>query len=372
MKIIVFSSYSYITKVNNYGSILQYFALQTFLERYGHEVRWLRYRSVKTPPKGFSRWVREKILHSNFRLDNVVFHNKEGFDSFIKKHIKLTDEYYETSEELFANPPESDLLIVGSDQVWNGYSPDRYLAFAKRGVPKISYAVSFGKSHISKYLWPLLWYYIRDFKAISIRERSGANLCHKLGRKDAKYVIDPSFLLSKEDYGHIIQSDGIKSISKDTYVYGYFVNPFPNNDFHIANALNEYLDVTNLSFYVTGIQKAELALADYDIIQPSPLEWVNYIMNAKSVITNSFHGVAFAINLQKPFLLIVQKGAMSNQNCRYLNLLERLGLEERIYSEEKGNMMMQMEKPIDWVTVNQKREDFIKESVLFLYNAING
>ena len=94
MNIIVLSSYSYIIKVNNYGSILQYFALQTYLENRGHQVQWLKYEAIKTPPKGINKWLREKLLHSSFKTDNVIFHNKEGFENFIAKYIKLTDHIY--------------------------------------------------------------------------------------------------------------------------------------------------------------------------------------------------------------------------------------------------------------------------------------
>lgn len=370
MKIIVLSSYSYVTKVNNYGSMLQYFALQTYLERKGHEVKWLKYDAVKTPPTGINRWLREKILHSYFKTDDVEFHNKKGFMEFMEKYIHLTAEHFVNRKELYARPPKADLFVVGSDQVWNGYSPDRFLTFVPKDTPKISYAVSFGKSHVPSYLRPLLWWYLRGYKAISVRETEGVSLCQSLVNKKVNYVIDPSFLLRKDDYASIIQFD--PSIKKlDTpYIYGYFVNPFPKNELYEKQSIDTFLNEKDMPFYVTGIQNAEPALADYKEIQPSPLEWINLILNADAVITNSFHGVAFAINLQRPFMLIVQNGDMSNQNCRYLNLLKKLGLEDRIYNSNKGSLKEQMEHKIDWKSVNTKREDFITESEEFLANAL--
>ena len=372
MKIIVLSSYSYVIKVNNNGSLLQYFALQTYLEKNGHEVQWLQYEAQKKEPKGINRWLREKLLHSYFKTDNVQFHNKEGFFKFIDRYIKLTKEKYRNKKELYSNTPNADLYIVGSDQVWNGFSPDRYLMFVPSSIPKISYAVSFGKNKIPQYMRPLLWYYLKRFTAISVREMEGVELCHSLGRNDAQYTIDPSFLLNREEYIKFIKKDNCIQPTSKSYIYGYFVNPFPNNTLTAKEVIDQYIKESKKEFIVTGIQNAEYALTDYNSIQPSPLEWINTILNADNILTNSFHGVAFSINLQKPFLVILQNGDMSNQNCRYLNLLKRLGLEDRIYNSTKGSIQKQMNNFIDWESVNRKKEIFIEESRTFLQTALSS
>lgn len=371
MEIIVLSSYSYIIKVNNYGSILQYYALQTYLERKGHNVKWLKYEAIKKTPKGLNKWLREKFLHSYFKTDNVEYYNKEGFSQFINKYINLTSQTYITSKELYTLPPKADLYIVGSDQVWNGYSPDRFLTFVPKNIPKISYAVSFGKNKIPQYMKPLIWFYLKGFKAISVRETEGVKLCHSLGRKDAKYTIDPSFLLNKEDYTKIIKNDKSITTIPYPYIYGYFVNPFPDNILTEKTSIDSFLKNSQLPFFVTGIQNAEFALKEYNIINPSPLEWINTILNAKYIITNSFHGVAFSINLQKNFLLISQAGDMANQNCRYFNLLKRLGLEDRIYNSTKGSLEKQMKASINWDKVEIEKNKFISESQNFLLNEIS-
>lgn len=371
MEIIVLSSYSYIIKVNNYGSILQYYALQTYLERKGHNVKWLKYEAIKKTPKGLNKWLREKFLHSYFKTDNVEYYNKEGFSQFINKYINLTSQTYITSKELYTLPPKADLYIVGSDQVWNGYSPDRFLTFVPKNIPKISYAVSFGKNKIPQYMKPLIWFYLKSFKAISVRETEGVKLCHSLGRKDAKYTIDPSFLLNKEDYTKIIKNDKSITTIPYPYIYGYFVNPFPDNILTEKTSIDSFLKNSQLPFFVTGIQNAEFALKEYNIINPSPLEWINTILNAKYIITNSFHGVAFSINLQKNFLLISQAGDMANQNCRYFNLLKRLGLEDRIYNSTKGSLEKQMKASINWDKVEIEKNKFISESQNFLLNEIS-
>ena len=137
-------------------------------------------------------------------------------------------------------------------------------------------------------------------------------------------------------------------------------------------AIDAYIKEMGIDFYVTGIQNAELALTQYRELQPTPLEWINIILNAECILTNSFHGVAFSINLQKKFLVILQNGDMSNQNCRYLNLLNKLGLEDRIYNPLKGTIQEQMNHTIDWEIVNLKKNKFILESENFILNALSS
>lgn len=370
MKIAVLSSYSYICKVNNYGSLLQYFALQTYLEKQGHTVFWIRLISKKKPPTGINRWLREKILKSNFKIDNIPFYNKKGFEDFIQQYIHLSENEYQNFSDLKMNLPKADLFVVGSDQVWNGFAPERYLMFVPKNIPKISYAVSFGRNSIRSYLKPLVRYYLKDFKAISIREMEGVQLCKSLGRKDTRYTIDPSFLLSKEEYIDILNQAHLPQLPYKNFIYGYFVNPFINNEFPFKDEIRQLADNNEKQFIVTAIQNAEKALTEYHIVQPSPLEWIQHIIEAQAILTNSFHGVAYAINLQKPFLLLLQTGEMSDQNCRYLNLLKRLNLTNRIYSKRQGNIKEQLYRPIDWDKINKLKNEFIKESISFLQENI--
>lgn len=366
MRIIVHSSYSYVKKVNNYGSLLQYFALQEALAKMGHDVCWLRICLQKKIPTGLNRWLRETILHSNFKLSEMVYHNREGFARFMDKYIHLTDLEYTETKTLKTKLQDADLYIVGSDQVWNGFSGERYLNYVPSNRPKISYAVSFGRHNIPGYMKPLLWYLLRGFKAISIREQTGVDICHKLGRKDAVHAIDPSFLLTRNDYGEYIRKDSEVKNIEGKYIYGYFVNPFPNNKLCHKGQVDEYIKSIDTRFVVTGIQNAEAALTDYTQIQPSPLEWVNNIIRAEAILTNSFHGIAYSINMNKPFLFMPQEGAMSNQNGRHIDILKMVGLESRVFDPLKGSLEEQMNAAIDWVKVNERVESFRQESFDYL------
>lgn len=366
MKIGILSSYAYICKVNNYGSLLQYYALQTYLESLGNKVFWIRFNPTNRNIKGINQWLRKKILKSNFKIKNIEFYNRLGFEQFIRDNIHISSHEYYKYSDLKKNPPKADLYIVGSDQIWNGFSPERYLMFTPKNTPKISYAVSFGKNSIKSYLKPLMWYYLKDFIGISVRETEGINICKSVGRKDAVYSIDPTFLLDKKMYIKITNKANIKRLTEQRYIYGYFVNPFKDNIFPFTEEIREIKDSTGYEFYITAIQNAEKAFTEFTIVQPAPLEWIYNILESEAIITNSFHGVAFAINLQKNFLLFPQTGETANQNCRYFDLLKQLNLEERIYNPQKGSVIDQLNKSINWSIIDKQKETLTNKAKEYL------
>ena len=363
MKIGVLSSFGYICNVNNYGSLLQYFALQTYLIRIGYDVYWIRFNKDKNNPNIISKYIRKIAFNSNFKIQTEHF-NKKDFNSFIEKYINVSDYEYRNYSEIKKNPPKADIYIVGSDQIWNGYSPDRYLMFVPHSKPKISYAVSFGKNTIKRYLKPLLWYYLRGFKAISVREETGLKICKYVGRKDAKYVVDPTFLLQKEDYLKYINKEKVKSENVH-YIFSYFVNPFDKNLFPYIKVYNELEETRIYKLIITAIQGAEMAFDKKNIMNPSPLKWIELITNADYVLTNSFHGMAFSIIMRKQFLFMPQKGIGEEQNNRQINLLETLGLNDRIYNNNI-DILKQLKKPINWKNIELKINTFVNFSKDFL------
>lgn len=369
MRIAVLSSYAFVQGVNNYGSILQYYALQSYLESLGEKVYWIRFNPIKRESSRIKMWLKKKILKSNYKLDNKRFHNKDGFIEFTAKHLYTSDKIYLSYKELKDNPPVADLYIVGSDQIWNGWSPERYLRFVPENMPCISYAVSFGHPNIPFVFRPLLWFYLRKFKAVSVREFSGINICMNCGRKDVHYVVDPTFLLDRNKYIELI-NDNIESRIDGKYLYGYFVNPFPDNKFPFDTEVRSFAKERELEIFITAIQNAEKAFQDYNILQPSPFEWIGNLLHADYIITNSFHGVAFCIILRKQFILLPQIGMMKNQECRYFDLLKKFQLEDRIYKEDKGTLANQLVLPIDWDSKEETINNFILESKEWLQNVI--
>ena len=204
---------------------------------------------------------------------------------------------------------------------------------------------------------------------ISVREIDGEKICREVRRNDANYVVDPSFLLSKQEYEKIIDEENISIIYED-YIFGYFVNPFKDDIFPLQDEIEKLAKDCKCRLIITAIQKAEKSFSNNEKISPSPLEWLQLIRKAKYVITNSFHGVAYSIIFRKQFLLIPQDGSMSNQNCRYLNLLEKLELTNRIYTY-KHSIKTQLEENINWEQVATEENNFIAISKAFLEQQIH-
>ena len=184
---------------NNAGSSLQSFALQHFLSENGIENEIIDYvpnyvrtngRFIRTLARQVIYWKESREQTRNFRLFKAQF-------------LKCTSQRYRTYEQLMHNPPVADIFIAGSDQIWNagyacGQDPAYYLAFSRK--PKVSYAASIGKAEVPEEEQMRFSHYLRDFRAISVRERSSKELLSQLLHRDVAYVCDPVLLNSLEVY----------------------------------------------------------------------------------------------------------------------------------------------------------------------------
>ena len=185
--------------VYNYGASLQAYALQTYLEKQGHEVEIIDYMPDYRPR-------RYRFFHLNNKKGrlgkiasyvpllepfcalwrnkkNFKFYNrKRKFDLFKKERLKVTDVCYHNVKELTSNKPDADLYIAGSDQIWNslydnGRDAAYYCAFENNPQKCISYAASFGADHIHPDYVSFVQKELKNFKSISVRESSGKQIC---------------------------------------------------------------------------------------------------------------------------------------------------------------------------------------------------
>lgn len=365
MKICIYSSYEWITRVNNYGSILQYYALQQYLGSIGHDAYWLRYKHSRNK---LVTWVINKLLNRKFQYSNFEQENHNIFNSFMNNYLKFSKKEYFSYSMLCKNIPDADIYITGSDQVFGGLSPERYLCFVPLKKKRIAYAASFGS--YKKGFFNNIFYRIRlkNLTHLSVREFSAIEICKKYGRFDAVNVCDPSLLLSKEEY---IKYLGLEEkTTKNKYLFCYFVNPLTSLDEICWTQLIDFSKQNNLNLKVVAIQGAEKTIPKEYLIYPTPIEWLSLILNAKCVITNSFHGVAYSIVLKNNFIVLPQKGKVSAQNVRYYDLLKKFYLESCIYTS--GKLSDYINREIDWKEHNKQISKFIEESKKFLYNSIEA
>lgn len=319
----------------NYGGILQAYALQTILERMGHEVCLIEKRRKQTTWK-MPYLYGKRILMNLKGIKIPIFYEQikkressiisQNTDKFITKYIKrqLVNKYTELNKNDF------DIIIVGSDQVWRFKYWGRieiknaYLAFTKGwNIKRIAYAASFGtdKWESSKLQTLILRKLARQFNVISVREMSGIELCQRYLKVEATQVLDPTMLLDIDDYIQLFKNTDTPQ-SNGTLL-SYILDAGNEKEAIINKIAN---DLHLLPFHVNS--KIEDVTAPLEKrIQPSVEQWLRGFYDAKFVITDSFHACVFSILFKKPFIVY---GNVERGLARFTSLLKVFGLENRL------------------------------------------
>lgn len=320
----------------NYGGILQAYALQTVLERMGHNVEVIDFqRPYKLPlwKKHFvyaKRTIKKYVLKKNVRIFKEEY--KRKIKSIIRQHTQLfIDKYiHRRTIESFSEIKESDYdcIVVGSDQIWRPKYFSRienaFLKFAEGwNIKRMAYAASFGTDE---------WEYtgkqtakcarlLKQFDAVSVREASGVDLCREhLGVK-AQHVLDPTMLLDAADYIKLFEAAGTpKSKGK---LLNYILDETPEKQALINRIAKEK---SLVPFRVNS--KVEDRFAPLtERIQPPVEQWLRGFCDAEFVVTDSFHACVFSILFNKPFVVI---GNTERGLARFNSLLSLFGLEDRL------------------------------------------
>ena len=325
----------------NYGCILQAYALQTTLERMGHNVTVINRRENKPHLKLLLQRCKSVLKDSikRYILGNKrvaignpydYFYFQRYIDFSFLKEFAFSNLHYSklfrSSSSLsdFVQKEQFDAYIVGSDQVWREeYAPDIIDSFfgylpQENDAIRISYAASFGTTElpISKEKLPHCIELAKRFNGISVREKSGVGLVNEYFGLDAVNVLDPTFLLDAADY---------KELVKD--------NSFGRNKVvsYILDITEEKKEIVRMAS--TTLNVDSLNLMDYPLNEEgrqrlySVEDWLAAISNAEFVVTDSFHGCVFSIIFNKPFIVVANKGRGIE---RFLSILQLLGLEERL------------------------------------------
>lgn len=372
---------TYWTTNNNYGQLLQCYALQRVLREMGHDAFIIRYDpfnankslldkiKVLTPGKLFAlvsgKRAREKAQAARIAEMDAL----RRFDDFRADYLAMSGAAYSSLAELRSNPPEADVYICGSDQVWHNPLADPetaawYLDFGT--ARRVSYAASISRN-LEEDEIPVFRRYLSDFAAISLRESSATELCHKHGFSKAQTVLDPTLLLDGATY-----PTSAPASSGRGYIFAYLVN-VTERDPVLWDAVDGYARSRGLTVkpvYSSGYKIcAEFLSESYDTEWPTVQEWVGMLAGSECVVTTSFHGVAMSIVMRKPFVTVPLSGAHEGANERLIGLLESLGLTGRIFRSGKG-LQETMEAPIDWASVSERLGLLERSSRMFLDQAL--
>ena len=331
---------------DNYGQLLQCYALQKYLHDAGHDAFLIRYNPqndyIKTPvliriikalnPVLLCRFLKFKLNQKKSAREQKLY--DRHFNDFRNRYIVQSEKIYDSYSKLKENPPEADVYIVGSDQVWNfSFYADSvskckdvlhayFLDFGKSEIKRMSYAASWGcdilKDEIIEEISPLL----AKFNYVSVREESGIALCKKCGFENAQVRCDPTLLLHAEKYRDFYKSENVIAPKKN-YLLLYMLSTAC--DFDITSAY-KFAKSRNLEVvYVTGNSKIDCYKKTYATIS----EWLCLVDNATYVITNSFHGCVFSLLFNKNFGVVPLTGKSAGMNSRIKTLSKFFGSEDR-------------------------------------------
>ena len=360
----------------NYGGILQAYALQTVLARKGHEVVVFDKKLVQKEPQWFVYFFRiiKKILF-NKRIAVFKERKNNSFYPLICKNTRVfVDKYincfeYDNLNDILIE--QFDAVVVGSDQIWRklyfcgAISPnylDAYLLFAKnKKIKRISYAASFGIDSLEcddferEGIKDLLCF----FDAVSVREKSGVEICKKYFDVNVNCVLDPTMLLTKDDYLTIISSPEKKHTNRTLFCYILDGNS-PKESFVKKVAEEKGLSILS----VNGKPEDKNACLS-ERVSSSVESWLEGMFYSDFIVTDSFHACVFSVIFEKPFVVIANE---SRGTSRIKTLLETFGLLDHYLSDvvsydSKKDYVIPQETYSMLSVLRKSSMDFIEQSV---------
>jgi flavodoxin len=364
---------------NNYGGILQAYALQSVLNDFGHETEFInrhhRIPSLFSEKKNkFKRFVKQNLLSQ----DKVAFypdyrqkkHISTNTLEFIKEEITPITTVLVENDQMKPLGEKYDAIIVGSDQVWRPrYVPNIYnyfLDFAPKEVLKISFAASFGTDK---------WEYspeetkkcrglLQNFNRVAVREDSAVALVKEKFDIKAEHTLDPTMLLDRRRY-----MDLVRNYEKETPgngdLFTYILDSNLDND-KIVGKVSSRLSLKPFKVMPKPFDE-NFDYNDQEYIFPRLTKWLKAFNDAEFVIADSFHGCVFSIIFNKPFIAI---GNKERGLARFKSLLKMFQLEDRLILHPAELNDDLIDSKVNWLAVNEILKSKKEESFAFLQEAL--
>ena len=338
---------------NNYGNRLQNYAVQEIIKKEGYVCYTLKnIPQLNGKDKMLLKFIKYIITNSIKKEKNI-----KRLNAFLKfnENINFTNNYINPYVKIHK---KYDYFITGSDQVWNpsfGRLRDVDLLNFAKPEQRIAFSASFGINELPEKYKNKAKKELERFKAISVREDKGKEIVEELtGRKDVQVLVDPTMLLTAEEWDKVSRKP--EQLKEGKYILNYFLGELSEerkkeidriakeNGCEVINILD-----TNSPFYQTG-----------------PSEFLYLEKNAFLICTDSFHSCVFAILYNRPFVVFNREGANINMNSRLDTLLKKFKLENRWYNGKITKEQLQADYQKTYKILELER----KKSKEFLENAI--
>ncbi len=370
------------TNLKNYGSVLQVYALAEAVKSLGYEpcVVWesgnlskhFDFRLSKVLRTAVKALAHPQLLRSILRTICEVKEKgapdaeaADCFDRFVRKYIPQTL-YTHGALARIAKGNLYGKFICGSDQVWCStgafVDPLMYLQFAPEDK-RIAYAPSIGRDYIPSYNRREMRKYISGIPFVSVREKDGQRLINELTGRKVPVLLDPTLLLDKEAWRKI---GNPKAVPEQKYILCYFLDT-PTEAVQreiIRCAKAQGCLIVALGRALPYIPSEMLLSA----ITAGPSEFLSLEESACCVITDSYHGMLFAINFERDFWSVERNYRQFDQSSRQKSILEELELTERYQARRYAFI----NKRIDYQRVRCLLEKKKKEAMAFLDKALSS
>jgi hypothetical protein len=352
--------------VNNYGALLQCLALQKCITDLGFHVEIINYipdyitynhKIIHFPYNSLKQLLTDSyyfIPHYLRKMASNKFRKKYLHICPEKKIDRFSDLYY-------------DAVIVGSDQVWNpditGLDGTYFFCDVSSSIKKISYAASIGKKNLDEKYQFIFFEKLKNINSISVREESAAEFIKSNINKDVEVVLDPTLLLDKESWCSLLS---LKCQYKKPYILVYCLENTNPEFIDIVNYISNKLKLCVICDQNSFYKSRKFCNIVKTYWSNGPEIFLTYILNAEFVVTNSFHGTAFSLIFNKKFISIPHLTLGS----RMADLLNRIGLSERIVTKKSQITEELLVSKIDYAIINDKIQREREKSFAFLQKTL--
>lgn len=365
----------------NYGTQLQAYSMCTYLKNNGQDIDFINYLThkedvIRYGKKNLSHQIKRVIkkgkqISLNRRMAKIGNDNIEAlknrqykFNAFMKNSLPLTKKY--TATDLLNISDCYDLYIVGSDQVWSPkYLDGRFfLDFVENKNKLVAYAPSFGVNSLNPEITERVSKWIQRFEYLSVREIAGKEIVKELTGKEVPVVLDPTFLFNKDEWYSNFEASNQQD---EKYILCYFLS---ENSYY-WKVVSKIADILGLKVIIVPNTPDDFECPYEKYIDVAPIDFAKMIYDAAYVITDSFHGTAFAINFGIDFLTLARFSEKSkeSENSRVKSILELLDFDDRFIVSDTISCTVEIDKE-KWEKCEMLLEKKREESKQYLDNIL--
>lgn len=366
------------TKWNNYGTILQSYALYTIIQRMGFDVKVLNDKFISStdcvlrygsPTK--YQYLKNKIrnfFHKRDSVDQIIYKREKKCDRFKHKNIQYHTKNVDY-KHLHLLEKNFDAFICGSDQIWTPnnifFDPYYFLDFVKN-KSKIAYAPSIGTSNYPEHKKQLIARMLKSFSYISAREETGKRILNSLTDKPIKLCLDPTLLLNGKEWIDLLHIS--KKEKSGNYALCYFLG---ESDWY-RNKVDKICTENNLKkIIIPWLRKDINNIPKSDLVIPDPIDFLDLILNASFIFTDSYHGFIFSLQLHKEVFVFARfsDDDSSSQNSRVNDFCKELNLHHRYIT---ANNDINLNNKINYSNIDSTLNTLRKDSISYLQEALKN